>query len=136
MGRGSGADAVFAAFDEFNTRSVDKTAVGAVLPVELADEEATTLRMLLYLMLRDKEGRGFDAAEIAATALPDDSPEERAEYLPVIAETSESLVEKGLAEKTSSDPADPSWKLTAAGIQYERGPFLADLLRVPELGTP
>jgi hypothetical protein len=125
MGRGSGENAIFAAFEEVSTRGA--RALDAVSPVELDDAEVTTLRMTFRLMLGDPEARGFSVAQIAAQALPDGSPDEQAEYFDVIVDTAETLVEKGLAEADQSGE-EPVWKLTAAGMQAESRFLSADFL--------
>src|SRR5947208_14612506 len=100
MGRGSGSDAIHAAFEQINSRSIENTALGQVLPVELDDAETTTLRVIFRLMLSAPEAPGFTAADIAEAAIPDKDSAEQAEYFPLIAETASSLVEKGLAEES------------------------------------
>ena len=122
MGRGSGEDAIFAAFEEVSTRG--GRALDAV-SLELDDAEITTLRLTFRLMLGEPEAEGFSVAQIAAQALPDGSPDEQAEYFDVIADTAETLVEKGLAEADQSGD-EPIWKLTTAGMQVESQLLSAD----------
>jgi hypothetical protein len=122
MARGSGRQAIHAAFEQINSRSIENTALGQVLPVELDDAETTTLRVIFGLMLGAPEASGFAAADIAAAALPEEGTAEQSEYLPLIAETAHSLVSKGLAEETP----DERWKLTTAGLQVEGGLLQSD----------
>jgi hypothetical protein len=123
MARGSGSQAIYSAFEQINSRSIENTALGQVLPVELDDAETTTLRVIFRLMLNAPEASGFDGADIAAAALPEESPAEQSEYLPLIAETSRSLIDKGLAEEVGGE----RWKLTTAGLQVESGLLQSDL---------
>jgi hypothetical protein len=138
MGRGSGADANLAASEEVNTRNADEPISDAEIAALPEDKEKTTLRVLVELGAGDPEAEGFGIAEIAATGLPELSPKEREGFFRVIAETADSLVEKGLAEEASptDDPMEIRWKITDAGAAYgtldglnKRG------LRVSDLGV-
>ncbi len=96
MGRGRGADAIFEAFEEINSRNglVAGTALEKVLPLELEQDEEMIFRSLFDCSMGDPEAPGFlpqsDDYSIAADA----------------------LVAKGLAEKN-----EEGWKLTKAGFQ-------------------
>ena len=96
MGRGSGADAIFAAFEEVNSRdgNLTGTALEKVLPLELEQDEEVILRSLFDCSMADPEAPGF---------LPQPGANE---------EAADALVEKGLAEKN-----EEGWKLNKAGFQ-------------------
>jgi hypothetical protein len=96
MGRGRGADAIFEAFEEVNSRNGDLTgtALEEVLPLELEQDEEVILRSLFDCSMGDPEAPGF---------LPQAGDDEKA---------ADALVEKGLAEKN-----EEGWKLNKAGFQ-------------------
>jgi hypothetical protein len=131
MGRGSGADAISVA----PTREPVPPAVNYS---PLSDKEDTTLRVLFNLDHAKPEALGFSLAEIAEAGLPEFSPKDREGAYRLIAETADSLVEKGLAECSSTtDPADSvQWKINAQGKKLAISVDLLSKLRISELGAP
>jgi hypothetical protein len=116
MGRGSGADTVSMA----STRKP----VSAITNSRVSEKEETTLGVLANLE-REKPGEaiGFGLRDIAEAGLPEMSPKEREGYYRVIAQTADSLVEKGLAECNIDEQAedfqweDVRWRITPNGTE-------------------
>jgi hypothetical protein len=110
MGRGSGTD-------EISVAPSRKPASNTSEFLGSAAEE-NTLKVLFGLDMTKPEASGFSLAEIAEAGFPDEfSLEEREGAYRLIAETADSLVERGLAECSSTtDPADSvRWTITAQG---------------------
>jgi hypothetical protein len=97
--------------------------VSAITEARVSEQEETTLSVLFNLGNKKPEALGFGLAEIAEAGLPGFSPKDREGAYRLIAETADSLVDKGLAESNDGEAADGlhwddvRWKISPNGTE-------------------